>query len=436
MRKLFAIATGVLVMTSCGSAATPAAPPLPPLTGDPQLLFTSDNGGGAQQLVLWDVRRARALQRLPYGAVSPDGHVLYTVDSGALKLRAIDIRSGQTVATVAIPEGFTFPQGMLGSSLPLGLSPNGNWIALQSFDRASQSVVTRSRYLVIDSGFHGRARMISLDGEWDLDALSNDGQRLYLLQDVTQAEGPYSYKVRLYDLTGGGLSPQVIVDKRLWGDAMSGSRLVAVPSPDQTWLYSLYAFGPNGPFVHALSLDGDSLAWCTDLPGGATGNGNGEQEMLWTMVRSADGRRLYAVNAGEGVADEISVYGGSQPPVVSRTARFAVKQTPPTSFLGLVVNADAKRFLTGGAVLSNDGRTVFALGDNGIYAIDTSTMKVRRQYLTDVPLDSLLLTADGITLFASSSQQNKLFQIDVDTGRYNVLTDALGVSGLVEVKAA
>jgi len=196
-------------------------------------------------------------------------------------------------------------------------------------------------------------------------------------------------------------------------------------------LFSLYAFGPTGPFIHALSLDGATrLAWCVDLPNAA--NGAGELDLLWTLLRSQDGQHLYAVNAGEGVAAEISLARES-PPVVRRTAKFAVQRASSSSFLGLVVNAEAKRFLIGGAVLSTDGRTLYALGDNGIYAIDTGSLKVGHEYLTDVPFDSLVQTTDGHTLFASSSQQNKIFRIDLGSGSSDVVTSAIEVNSLLSV---
>lgn len=422
-----------IVLSSCGSTAAPAARPMPGLTGDPRLLLTTGGGGGVQQLMLWDVRQGKALQTLPLGAISPDGRLLYALDlTSSTTLRAIDIRSNQTVGTLPIPEGFTPPQGGFAGSQSMGLSPNGGWIALQAFDRAGQNVTTRSRYLLVDTNFHSKPRMITLNGHWEFDGLSNDGQRLYLLEYVDRASGATSYQVRVYDFAANSLWPRVIVDKRLWGETMTGNRLMAVPSLDQTWLFSLYVFGPNGPFIHALSLDGATrLAWCVDLPNPATGDDI--RELLWTLVRSTDGQRLYAVNAGEGVAAEISLSGDS-PPVVSRTARFAVQQTSPTSFLGLVVNADAKRFLIGGAVLSTDGRTLYALGDNGIYALDTTTLKLRHQYLLDVPLDSVMQSLDGTTLFASSSQQNKIFRVDLDSGQSQVLTNAVEVNSLVGIE--
>ena len=286
MRRLLGFATTAIVLSSCGSAVAMPDRPMPALTGDPRLLLTIDGGGGVQQLMLWDVRQRKALQTLPLGAISPDGRFLYAVDpTSSTKLRAIDIRSGQTVATLTIPDGFTLPQGTFAGNEPIGTSPNGDWIALQAFARAGQNVITHSSYLVVDTNFRSKPRTITLNGQWDFDALSNDGQRLYLLQDINSASGTTSYQVRAYDFAANSLWPQVIVDKRLWGDTMTGNRLTAVPSLDQTWLFSLYVFGPNGPFIHALSLDGATrLAWCVDLPNSAAGDDM--QELLWTLVWS------------------------------------------------------------------------------------------------------------------------------------------------------
>src|SRR5256885_3786107 len=56
---------------------------------------------------------------------------------------------------------------------------------------------------------------------------------------------------------------------------------------------------------------------------------------------------------------------------------------------GLVTDADAKGPRIGGAALSADGRTLFAVGQTGLVAIDTATLKVRLRILSGETVDSI-----------------------------------------------
>src|SRR6202011_1392088 len=122
------------------------------------------------------------------------------------------------------------------------------------------------------------------------------------LQVDVPPSGGYLYRVRLFDLASGHLVPGSIADKRDRGDGMNGSRLMAVPSRDDQWLYSLYLFGTNGPFIHALNLS-QPIAWCTDLP--SRGQQAEPSGLLWAAAMSPDGSRLYTVNAGVGIVAEV-----------------------------------------------------------------------------------------------------------------------------------
>ena len=92
---------------------------------------------------------------------------------------------------------------------------------------------------------------ILLHGDFAFDALSPDGQTLFLIQHVS-ASDLNRYRVRAYDLRAGRLLPSVIADRTQPGWTMSGYAVARATSPDGRWVYTLYRQNANYPFVHAL----------------------------------------------------------------------------------------------------------------------------------------------------------------------------------------
>ncbi len=370
-----------------------------------------------RQFRVLDFNRNRQVLTIPSGIPSPDWTRLYTIDPAEGRLRALDPSSGATVAQTRVPQLFDWPQLNFCPENVSPLSPNGAWMALESVERDPQvwlptgvAAVTRTHYLIVDTGFKDQPRQVDLNGRWAFDALSNDGRRLYLLQYEAQPPDAH-YRVRLYDVAAGDLTPSAIVDEREGGAGMfGGSRLSAIPSPDGGWLYGLYLFGKKGPFIHVLNLS-QPIAWGIDLPDG--GRQNSEAQLLWSLAMSPDGNRLYAVNGGLGIVAEV-VPGN--PPRVRRKADFKVRPPQTSSFLGLVRNAEAKRILFGGAALSPDGKTLYAIGDDAVYLIDTVKLSVSRHLLAGLALESLALSPDGSVLFATSFQERLLARVDLRRG--------------------
>ena len=102
-------------------------------------------------------------------------------------------------------------------------------------------------------------------------------------------------------------------------------------------------------------------------------------------------------------------------PSVERTAQLALNSSR-SPLAGLVREADAKGARIGGAAVSADGRTLFALGSTGIMAIDTASLKVRLRILEGESIDSLRLSTDGQWLYAAGAATSKVWQIDPSTG--------------------
>ena len=424
MRRWIGLAGVAILCSACGSSVAPAKSQ--PVAANYRLWLRS-GGEIGNQIEIFDARNKRIVQRLYAGAASPDWSRLYQVDGG--RLRAVDPLSGQVVAQQAVPSAFDFPRGDFFGVNQGGLSTGGAYLVLQSLEREGQQVVG-SHYLVIDTSLTRPAVRVDLNGDFEYDALSNDGSRLFLLEYTSRSDLGDQYNVRAYDVVGHRLEPTVIVDKRESAGSMTGSRITAVPSVDGSWLYSLYLFGEKGPFIHALNLSGNGpAAWCIDLP--AVQSGNGETQLLWSLVRDPSRDRFYAVNAGLGIVAQIDA---GNPPTVTRTAHFAVQRQSAFDFFGLVLNAEAKRLLVGGAALSPDGSTLYAVGEDGVYVINVTNFHLLKHVMAGAPLESVSVSPDGAWLFGSSSQRQQLIALQLRRGTTSTAVVDPGISALLRVE--
>jgi hypothetical protein len=316
-------------------------------------------------VALIDTRSHASHDQLPLGTPSADWKHYYTAGGGSLL--DIDPETGATQARVTLPGDYRLPAAT-NSGIPGGLSQNGAWLVLQRFDGSA------SHLLVFDTRFQTAPRSIDLAGQFQFDAISNDGDRVYLIQSI----GNGDYHVRVYVMSDGALNPNFVVDKEEGGDAMTGLKLSGVASHDGQWLFSVYARAHQGAFIHALNLDG-TFALCLNLPG--TGYADGSSASLdWSLALSPDGSRLYASNPAMGVVTEILTAN----PSVGRTAHVG---TPSPVW-------------PAGAVVSADGHTLAIAGSTGIVWLDASTLTVIGHALDTWTVRSLALSPDGRTLYA------------------------------------
>ena len=397
-RLITVLLTIPLVLTACGRSASISNPS----TGDDLIL---EEGAGDGWISIRDAGSGAILRRLPAGTPSPDWSRYYVLSQqvGVSRLEAISPATGGTLAQITIPSGFSLPQ--LGQGLPSGLSPSGDWIALshQSHDPDGQLI---SRFLVGASALDHPFKTIRLSGDFIFDALSNDGQSLYLIQRL---DGRGHYQVRLYDVGSQVLTTQPVVDKREPNEPMNGIRGDSVASTQGAYVFTVYA-RQAGPFIHALPL-GQPFAWCLDLP--SARNANLDEQFHWSLAISRDGSRLYAVNGASGLVSAVDAT--RQPPGV-RNGKIALASGLAVPAF-LVTDAEAKGELVGGAALSRDERTLFAVAPSGVAAIDSSTLKVRAHYLDGHAITSIRLSTDGHWLYAGDTSADVVWQIDAQTGR-------------------
>jgi hypothetical protein len=380
MRALLAAVSLLVIVAACGRA-----PNAPLVSGADYKLYEATTQGADVAVI--DSRSHTTERTLPLGTPSADWKHIYSV-SGAM-LTDTDPATGATLHQLRLPGDYRLPEATL-SGVPGGLSQNSRWLVVESFDMAG-NIPSATHFLVIDTTYSVSPRPVDLHGNFNFDAISNDGQRLYLIEFVSTT----IYRVRMYDVLQGLIDPTIVFDKSDGSQAMAGLRLGGVVSPDGSMLYSVYVRQNKNPFIHALTLNGP-IAFCIDLPGSGYGS-SGSDAFHWSLALSPDGTRLYAANAATGTVTVIDTSASAFPPKVIRTAHVDAAASTSSA---LVQEVQAKEFGANDAVLSPDGQTLVTIGMKGINWIDTATLKVRSRALLDWTVWSLALSADGTTLYA------------------------------------
>jgi DNA-binding beta-propeller fold protein YncE len=371
MRKLLVLVTGTvtgalaLVTLAAGVAS---AVPCGPSTCAP---FSVAPTGGNVMLVRWqgstgpvsayNLTSGKAVAKLPGGVLAANGRSLvagtFAPSVPGTTVTRYDARSGARLSSWAV-------RGV--PARVAAVSATGRYAALiQGEESPTVRVVDLDRRVVL--------RSVELQGHWQVDALSRDASRLYLLENL--ADG--SYRVRV-DIAGRGLLPGAITDPAE-SEPMVGFPWTSVATPDGRWQLTLFVKASETKteaFIHALRLD-RGTAKCIDLSSGefmSTGR--------YALVVSPDGRTLYAANPSVG---RVAVVDLARRAVTS-TVRF------PAS------GADSRTSSAFGAI-SRDGLDVFFSAGEGLHAFDTRTHAVRRLGFTG-PIVGVGVVPDGKALLA------------------------------------
>jgi DNA-binding beta-propeller fold protein YncE len=369
MRRLIALAAVAVSLAACGDSPSADAP------GDKLFEARSAGSGGAIDVI--DSRAHRIERTLPLGAATPDWKHLYSIVSTSLV--DTDPATGATLRVMPLGGAYRLPTVTAGG-LPGGLSPNGAWLVVEAIDG--------SNMIVVDTTAWQMRRRFNLTGDFRFDAVSNTGDRLYLIQYV----GGKEYFVRLYDVAAGVLVADPVVDKNEGGEAMTGERISGVPSVGGQWLYSMYIRDHSTPFIHALNLGGP-YALCVDLPGG--GYADDPQGARWTLAIDNRGEHLYATNAADGTIVQLDVRGD--------TGAAILRQGRLDPMPGAEGDQDA-----GASIVVGD--TLIVAAGSGVAWIDTASLTVRHIALEDWTVTSLGASPDGKSVYAVS-REGKIAQL-------------------------
>ncbi len=385
----------VLVVVGCG--ANPQAPHQ--AAGDK--LYEAVPGDRQPMLAVIDTESRIRDRELRLGTPSADWKHVYTIVATSL----VDSSSltGELINTLQLHGIYHLPAATA-NGIPGGSSPDGRWLVVEKFDGST------THMLVIDTGTLKIRQQVALEGQFEFDAVDNQAANLYLIQRLNA----HDYYVRLYDLTSGSLTPNIVADKSDGGQAMTGLRLAGMPSADGQWLFSIYVRAHQSPFIHALSLDAP-FALCLDLPG--DGYVDDPAEMQWSLAMSPDRGRIYAVNTATGVVALMT--NDANGPRIARTAHFT--------------DAGATESRMTGAVIT--GSTLVAGGPSGLTWIDTSSLHVVARSIPGWSIAGVGLSPDGRHLYAVS-EEGRVAVIAIDSRRVEAMFDPLAGTPMALMRVA
>jgi hypothetical protein len=321
-------------------------------------------GGQRGQLIAFDLRRPSRSFRLPPGMLSADGRHYFTarVRKTETTLGSYDPRTGRLGSVWSIAR-----QWRLGA-----VASTGRRLVLF---RSASTARDFSRFAVVDTVRGDVVRLLHLRGLYDVESLSPDGHRLYLVRwRGTQ------YDLQVYDLRTRRLRANPPVSEDGEREKMVGTAWVGLPSRDGRMLYTLYVKDDASAFVHALDLTGKP-PHCIDLPGRAK---DPIDAGMVSLVLSPDERTLYVVSPRLGRVAVVDVAAMK----VVRIVRFQRAAVAATSAPGAI---------------SPNGRTLYFAGDGQLWAYDTAYRRVRGPYdappgvlgLAFVPGGKRLVVVDG-----------------------------------------
>lgn len=292
-----------------------AAIAIPLLTAAPAAAKGGSRDGG--YLDAKGVVTASGLQTPPRAIVGPPGSGLLYIaqpsDEG-VNLARVDTAGGGTVTAHSNYGGFTIPTVALDKSTS-GLSADGKTLVLA--EPLAGLGGASSRFDVVKARSLRVRQSVSLRGSYSFDAISPDGNLIYLIE-YTNPANPSQYLVRAYDVQAGHLLRKPVIDPSEAGQPMTGKPVTRAMSANGQWAYTLYQGSDEGPFVHALDTSGRS-AKCVDLDGlNLPANLSGSR-----LVVSGDGDQLTIVRHESDLGTiDTHTFAVSPPPAPSDSHGF------------------------------------------------------------------------------------------------------------------
>lgn len=145
-----------------------------------------------------------------------------------------------------------------------GASRDGRVVVLES--EANATSTAAGRFAIVDTTRATDPKIVTLDGDYDYDAVSPSGLFLYVVHHFN-ADDRERYQVRAYDIAAGALTDRIVVDKTgVPEEGMSGVPVARASDPTGPWVYTLYRSAQH-PFVHALDAE-NGFSVCIDIPSG------------------------------------------------------------------------------------------------------------------------------------------------------------------------
>ncbi len=393
-----------------------AATPRPTNATNDIVYLRSVGTGGVAKILAIDARTGATLRTLPDGSPTSDRSTLLATEeaNGATQtvVRQLEIGSGRELGSFTLDGTYHAIWTDGGQS---ALSRDGRHLALSIYPyQQSGEWVTGLRVVNVGSGAIEATLDLKAQSTYGFVAMSPDGRSLYLNQFGEGATG-----LRVFDVPSSTLLPATaIAGVRNQG----GFRPPPVFSQDGRWLFTLDAGATSnctsfdGPRCtpkpdeqpYVLGLDLVSRRMVTAPLPMEQRSTDFEKYLLWSVGVAPDGGNVYAINPALGVIDEVDARAMK----IRRTSSITVSHADQ-GVLAAVGRfffpvADAKRYITGGALLSPTGDRIYAAGYKGIAVVNTADLSSRAVWQADGEFDALALTSDGERLYAVTNANGKI----------------------------
>ena len=401
---------------SPSASATPTATPRPTNAVSDVVYLRSVGPGGVANILAIDARTGATLRTLPDGSPSFDRSTLLAAEeaNGATStlVRRLDLGSGHELGSFMLDGTY---HALWTDGGQTALSRDGHHLALSIYPYQENGAwVTGFRVVDADTGTTEATLDLKGQSTFGFVAMSPDGRSLFLNQF---GEGVTT--MRVFDIPSSTLLPATaIAGVRKQG----GFRPPPVFSRDGRWMFSLDAGAPGNctsfdgprctpsadeqPYVFALDLVSRRML-SAPLPIEQRST-DFEKYLLWSVAVAPDAATIYAINPALGVIDEVD----AQQMTVRRTSSITVSRADE-GMLAAVGRfffpvASAKRYITGGALLSPNGDRIYAAAYKGIAVVNTLDLSSRAVWQSDGEFDALALTVDGGRLYAVSNASGKI----------------------------
>ena len=295
---------------------------------------------------------------LPHGVLAADGRTF--VSAGGPKAVRQTVVKRYDARTGRLRSG----TGIAGTWYITATSANARHVALMKY---------RKRGTVVGVADTALRFQRALPGNWEVEALSPDGSRLFLIH-WNRAGG---YTLENIDTRSGRLRPTRLDEV---GEKMAGFAQGAVATRDGHWLLTLYLKDGGSTFLHALDLR-TGLAHCIDLPLRGAGFSVGST----ALTLSPDERKLYLASPFLGHVTTIDLTALR----VSQDVRF-----PP---LG---GAQASMTIGPSAAVTPNGRMLAFNAEDSAWLYDTAFGVVRKPVRTTWEIRGIGFRPDGRRLMA------------------------------------
>ncbi len=256
--------------------------------------------------------------------------------------------------------------------------------------------------------------------------LAPDGKTLYLLQEIVRNSERDGYRFVAFDMNQQAITFTRLVERSSGAELGCGTWGLRFRAEGR-YLYGYCgADHPIRPAGYFQFLDTQTGLFDPKVVLESKVNPSDPASVygISYTLASADNRLMYVISWR---SKEVFTFDVTQRKVVRSVVMSDTK--PPTSFNLLhqvaslfVGTASAKMYAQPGAILSADGTRLYFVDivdfdkGNGLWAIETSTLKPLGHWLTGKDIYGIQLSADERELFAASPNDYTVYVLDAQTG--------------------